>query len=219
MIIDCIGCLHGFFPVLQGGDVLIITGDLTPSDKLEQYLEFNLWLKKQDYDIKIVIGGNHDMLLEKGIDCKISDDYIALIKPILAEKTIYLENSGTEYKGLKFWGTPHSLWFDRINPHCTAFTGHEDELKEKYDLIPNDIDILVSHSPPFNILDHNDNDFPCGSTSLKDVIDRINPKLFICSHIHEQGGKIFKYNDITFINCSIMNADYHPTNLPIRIIL
>ena len=36
MIIDCISDLHGFFPKLEGGDLLIIAGDLTARDKPEE---------------------------------------------------------------------------------------------------------------------------------------------------------------------------------------
>ncbi len=223
MIIDCLGCLHGYKPKLEGGDLLIITGDLTARNKLDEYLEFNKWLKGQDYRLKIVIGGNHDGLVQTGFNVKIDEECSALIKPILADSTKYLEDTGTEFEGLKFWGTPHSLWFEGINPECSAFTGHEEELSKWYSMIPEDIDILISHTPFFCILDENRDGYACGSRSLRNTIDRVKPKFFICSHIHEQGGNQIMYKHLGpntwCINCSIMNENYKPTNKPIRIIL
>ncbi len=242
MIIDCIGCLHGYQPKLEGGDLLIITGDLTARNTLQEYLEFNKWLKVQDYRQKIVIAGNHDGLIQTGIEVKIDDEYSANIKPILANDTIYLEDSGTTFseydrlepsigvhvnndillrKDLKIWGTPHSLWFDGINPECTAFSGHEEELSKYYEKIPENIDILISHTPFFCMLDQNKDGYACGSRSLRNIIDRVKPKFFICSHIHEQGGHQIMYKhlgkDTWCINCSIMNEYYKPVNKPMRI--
>lgn len=35
MIIDCIADLHSHYPKLDGGDLLIVAGDLTDRDSLE----------------------------------------------------------------------------------------------------------------------------------------------------------------------------------------
>lgn len=221
MIIDCIGCLHGYKPKLDGGDLLIITGDLTARNTINEYLEFNKWLKDQDYRLKIVIAGNHDGLIHSGIEVKISEDFSALVKPILADGAKYLEDSGTEFDNLKIWSTPNSLWFEGINPECAAFTGDEEELSKFYEKIPDDIDILISHTPFFHVLDENKDGYACGSRSLRNVIDRVKPKFFICSHIHEQGGNQIMYKhlgkDTWCINCSIMNEYYKPVNKPVRI--
>jgi len=40
MIIDCIGCMHGVYPKLDGGDLLIITGDITRRDDPREYIPF-----------------------------------------------------------------------------------------------------------------------------------------------------------------------------------
>jgi 3',5'-cyclic AMP phosphodiesterase CpdA len=67
MKIDCISDLHGFQPKLEGGDLLIVAGDLTARDTVEEYITFNSWLSDQNYDRKIIIAGNHDGKIEKGI--------------------------------------------------------------------------------------------------------------------------------------------------------
>lgn len=223
MIIDCIGCLHGYCPRLDGGDVLIITGDITASDSLRQYIEFNLWLSEQDYRMKIIIGGNHDKMLETGFEVVVDKDFTAKMKPIMADKTVYLEDSGIEFDGIKLWGTPRSLIFPEINPVCMAFAGQEKDLEEHYKNIPQDIDVLISHTPFFGVLDKNKKSMQCGSVALRNTVDRVKPKYFVCSHIHEQGGSllIHKNDDCNTVcvNCSIMNESYQPSNEPMRITL
>ena len=60
MIIDCLADLHGHYPETEGGDLLIIAGDLTANDTLEQQLKFYIWLHRQKYKHYIFIAGNHD---------------------------------------------------------------------------------------------------------------------------------------------------------------
>src|SRR5690606_22101282 len=86
----------------------------------------------------------------------------------------YLCDSGTEFEGLKIWGSPWTKTFLNMNPHCKAFTcDTEEELAEKWDLIPANIDILITHSPPYSILDEinsTDDMIHVGSESLKNVV-------------------------------------------------
>jgi Icc-related predicted phosphoesterase len=206
MIIDCIADLHGFFPELEGGDLLIIAGDLTAGHQDKEYIEFNSWLLKQKYRKKVLVSGNHDVWIEEAsmmsgtfYDCE------------------YLYNSGTEFEGLKIWGTPHSLIFDGVNPRCTAFMETERGLKKKYELIPEGIDILISHSPPCGVLDVNSLGECCGSLALRETMFRVKPKYLICGHIHECGGKTIDLTTTHVINCSHVDENYKPKNKPIRI--
>lgn len=229
MIIDCIGCLHGARPKLEGGDLLIVTGDLTFSDKPDQYLEFNTWLSKQDYRKKIVIAGNHDMLAEKGVDCEVNPRVIQRIVPILADKAIYLQDSAHEFEGLKIYGIPWTHRFVGINPKCCSFT-YLDEIwfyDEKVSKIPHDTDILITHGPAFGILDgitQGDALFHVGSKALYNWLKYVErPRLHVFSHIHEAYGQMEHfptYDDkmMISVNCSIMNECYDPVNKPIRII-
>src|ERR1700687_3179512 len=148
MIIDCIADLHGHYPELEGGDLLIIAGDLTATGAINEYLDFNKWLSRQQYERKIVIAGNHDKLCEKGILINTGKTVMMPTIPVLDNKTIYICDSGTEFEGLKIWGTPWTKTFLGMNPRCKAFTcDTEEELAEKYQMIPEDTDILISHGP------------------------------------------------------------------------
>lgn len=211
MIIDCIGCLHGYYPQLKGGDLLIVTGDLTASDKSFQYIEFYKWLEKQEYRKKIVIPGNHDNYFQK---CNTFSP-----APFADELATYLCDSGTEFEGLKIWASPWTKKFEGQNPKAMAFClDTDEELEEKWKLIPDDIDILITHGPPYGILDKTEKNKHVGCRRLREhVIGRVKPKLHIFSHIHERGAREIYFVTTKFINCSIMNERYKPVNKPARI--
>lgn len=220
MIIDCVSDLHGYYPKLKGGDLLLLCGDYTASDKLMQWAEFFRWLKKQDYRKKILIAGNHDHFMESGFPKTQEEaDDLKEVQEFLGEEIDfeYLCNSGTEFEGLKIWGTPHSLMFEGVNPKCTAFMSYEKLLKKKYSMIPSGIDILMSHTPPFGILDRSVRGALCGSHSLRETMFRVKPKHLVCGHIHECGGKDVDLVTTYVINCSYVNECYKPKNKPFRI--
>lgn len=212
MKIDCIADLHGFFPSLPGGDLLIVAGDLTARDTPIQHLDFIDWCRHLPYRKIIVVGGNHDRFLEN-----LKSKYFGM--PVYHDHCQYLCNSGTEFEKLKIWGTPHSLIFPGVNPGCTAFMGTEEELREKYDLIPEGIDILISHTPPYGILDQNKNGEHCGSMALRESMFRLKTHYLICGHIHEMGGKEVDLVMTKVINCSYVNEKYQPVNNPMRILI
>ncbi len=219
MDVTCISDLHGFYPKLEGGDLLLVAGDLTASDEMSQYHDFNNWLGEQTYKKKIVIAGNHDNLLK----CFPSDSRFSNNLICWGE---YLCDSGTEFEGLKIWGSPWTKTFHGMNPHCKAFTvDTEDELANKFEKIPHDTDILITHSPPYSILDKVKAGYNVGSCFLYDWLKYIErPKLHVFGHIHEAYGQIEVfpgYNDamVKSVNASHVNEHYQPINKPIRIIL
>ena len=215
MIIDCISDLHGHYPKLDGGDLLIVAGDLTTKSTSFEYGEFSAWLHAQEYEKKIYIAGNHDTYLEK---------WHAIINKV-CPNAIYLCDSGTEFDGLKIWGSPWTKTFSGMNPKCKAFTvDTEEELTEKWAMIPDDTDILVTHGPPADILDELiEEGKHGGSEALLNVVKRIQVpgikhKFHIFGHIHEGYGSKVSF-PMTFINCSHVNERYEPVNKPIRIVL
>ena len=231
MIIDCIADLHGHYPKLEGGDLLIVAGDLTAKDTHEEHLEIGTWMKKQAYKKKVVIAGNHDNYMYENIPYKMT-------LQIPGMGCEYLCDSGTEFEGLKIWGSPWTKTFPGMNPHCKAFTcDTEEELAEKWALIPEDTDILITHGPPYGIMDAVHREVFCGgrggwvgSESLLGKVFRIRPKLHVFGHIHEGYGR---YNHtpregssenlgitpVTFVNCSHVNERYKPVNKPVRVVL
>jgi Icc-related predicted phosphoesterase len=213
--VDCISDLHGYYPELSGGDLLIVAGDLTARDEPDQHANFGIWLKKQQYRKKIVIAGNHDRYLEKNVQRGITIEMPGM-------GCTYLCDSGTEFEGIKIWGSPWSAQFPGINPKCCAFTvnfGSDTEtlLNDHWEMIPADIDILITHTPPYDILDECESGH-VGSKSLRDhSLGRIKPQLHIFGHIHECGGKVFDSTLIKFVNASVVNERYEHVNKSVRI--
>ena len=224
MIIDAISDLHGHYPTLEGGDLLIVAGDLTARDSYRDCHDFGVWLRNQPYRKKIVIAGNHDnKLIGK-------DPRMQFICDMQDGSTFpyaqYLCDSGTEFEGLKIWGSPWTKTFRGMNPHCKAFTcDTEDELADKFDKIPHDVDILITHSPAWGCLDINMQGKPCGSRYLYAWFKYVaRPKLHVCGHIHEAYGTMEKWagqnnTRVKSVNASHVNENYEPINKPIRVIL
>lgn len=218
MIIDCISDLHGFYPNLNGGDLLIVSGDITANDKLGEWCDFFIWFSRQRYKKKILIGGNHD-------------NFLANCDPVSEAKSMvgmdgdnfeYLCNSGTEFEGVKIWGSPHCNSFPGVPKKYSAFMHTETELESIWKLIPDDIDILATHGPGYglhDVLAHNYHH--AGSVSLSKWLARHKDtlKLFVCGHIHEGYGSVNVKGCTINVNCSHCDEDYEPVNKPIRVIL
>lgn len=222
MIITTISDLHGEFPVLPGGDVLIIAGDCTSNDTVPAWNDFYDWLDNQKYRKIFIVAGNHDNFLKSA--CKSDDSILEFLEQEgegVDRNISYLCDSGEKFEGVYFWGSPWTLWFRGINPHCKAFTGREGDLSDKFDAIPDCVDVLITHSPPFGILDqvldyHTGSVRNCGSSSLLQNIHRVKPKYHVFGHIHEHGGKsvVIKHpefdagNNTNCVNVSQVDESY-----------
>lgn len=233
MIIDCISDLHGNFPKMKGGDLLIIAGDCTYNDSVKAWKKYFDWIDSLEYKKIVMIAGNHDNFCEQW--CKSDDDiYETLVDRPSVD---YLCDSGTEFEGLKIWGSPWTGIFPGINPKCCAFTLNFGRGNEYWEKIPLDTNILITHSPPFGMLDKNYNGVYCGSKSLSDRILKLKDlKLHVFGHIHESYGQCHgayytpgDARDILkdasepighlSVNASFVNQHYIPVNDPIRVIL
>lgn len=221
MIIDCISDLHGHYPHLDGGDLLIVAGDLTGTDSAREHEKFYDWCITQEYRKIVLIAGNHDNYLFNQIGYPFSETPCVEL----------LSDSGCEFEGLKIWGSPWTSRFEGMNPSCMAFTcDTEEELEKKWALIPDDVDILVTHSPPNGISDMVKDSWEgrianVGSKKLLHRVKKIKPKLHVFGHVHEGYGidtlewGLDPNKQTIFVNASHVNEYYQPVNKPVRIIL
>jgi Icc-related predicted phosphoesterase len=185
------------------GAILIHAGDVSSRGTKGEIDDFVYWLKSQPHKYKIFIAGNHDFFFEKADKKNIK---------IEIPNVIYLNDSGCEINGLKFWGSPIQPEF-----YNWAFNRKRGvEIKKHWDLIPNDTDILITHGPPYNILDKTIRNKAVGCEELAIKVTEIKPKIHVFGNIHESYGVLEKDN-ITFVNASILNEKYIYANNPIEI--
>ncbi len=185
------------------GDLLIFAGDFSSRGTLDDVVLFDEWLGMLDYEYKVIIAGNHDIALEK-IGKKLASKFI--------KNAVYLEDEAVIIKGINIYGTPYQPEFNEW-----SFNMPRDgkELQDKIDLIPNNTDILITHNPPYGILDNVHTDGCQGCKLLMDaVVNRVRPLYHVFGHLHLNNG-VFKGKNTTYINCSIMNEDYDVVNSPI----
>lgn len=228
MIIDCISDLHGAKPILRGGDLLIIAGDLTFNNSINGWKLFYDWLHKQKYRQIVYIAGNHDGFLENVVSSEEVRKLPLDEEDRESSHIEYLFDNSFIFEGLKIYGMPWTPTFgewyfmkDRGKP-----------MKEMVDKIPEDTDILITHGPPFCTLDKTiniwgDSKYAGCKELSKRLLHLKNLKLHVFGHIHEDYGWCYKateerdgkdvYYGHLSVNASIMNARYYPVNLPIRV--
>jgi Icc-related predicted phosphoesterase len=171
-------------------DLLIFAGDMTHCRTDQEVADFNTFLGTLPHTHKIVVAGNHDH--------RLTDD--PQKAKLLLSEAIYLQDEAVVVAGISIYGSP---WNPLFNDYaCDAFALPRGKvLKEKWDMIPPDIDILVTHTPPSGILDRN-GPVSHGCTDLAAAITLLKPKYHIFGHIHNRHGAV-KHGETWYINCNV----------------
>lgn len=197
--------------VTPPADLLIVAGDMTMVGDNAQLDWFEKWLSVQPQKYKIWIAGNHELGLEQ--------DFEAAVR--IAERTgsIYLNDSGVEIEGVKIWGSP-------ITPKFFDWAFMRDpgeEILRHWKLIPENLDILITHGPPFGFLDMTARGVSAGCADLLRVLTEslaTPPRFHIFGHIHEAYGRmqlaIEGRRPTEFINASICDRRYVAFNKPVE---
>lgn len=202
--------------VMPKGDVLIHAGDFCSVGRsLGEIEKFGEWMREQPYRHKIVIAGNHDRMFEDYPEAAREALGVASGMDKLGGGLIYLQDSSVEIDGVKIYGSPWQPAF--CNWAFNVPRGMK--LKAKWDLIPGDTDVLITHGPPKGILD----ECPAwggGYTNVgcrelgKTIMHRLNIRVHIFGHIHESYGET-DMEGVHYINASSCDVDYRPVNPPI----
>lgn len=202
---------------IPDGDILVHSGDLTFRGTVEEIKDA---MNKLDdsgatkFKHKLLTPGNHDWLFERSLPLaeEICREYGW---QVLHEKSLNVE-------GIKFYG---SAWQPAF---CNwAFNIPRGEaLREIWARIPSDTDYLVTHTPPYGILDEVMAFSPgsgewetehVGCEELYKVVIKVKPKIHQFGHIHGSSGEK-QFMGIHFVNASICDEGYKASNPPRRLI-
>jgi Icc-related predicted phosphoesterase len=188
------------------GDILIHCGDWTGRGRDSEFNNFLKHLFKLPHKVKLIVAGNHDFCAES--------------RALLVKEQIeaipgchYLDKSGIEIDGIKFWGSPDTPEF-----FAWAFNRTPEQLQAIWELIPTDTDVLITHGPPYGILDYVVNLWSphgkhVGDPALLAKVMEIKPKIHAFGHIHCGYGQHVE-NGVKFLNCSNLGEDYKYANPP-----
>lgn len=185
------------------GDILIHAGDFTIYGEPDEVLIFNQWLGELPHKYKIVIAGNHDLGFERE-----PERFRKMIT-----NAVYLQDGEITIEGLRIYGAP---WTPKYGDWAFMPPRDSIELKDKWAKIPNDLDILVTHGPPYGVCDliegysgrqkWREN---VGCALLRDAILAKKPRFAICGHVHYSNGSKW-LGDTKVINAAICDESYAP---------
>ena len=217
---------HGFLPDVPKCDLLIVAGDVCPDrfgpfnaahDPHQQRAWFDRnvrpWLASAPATHKLLTWGNHDWC---GEACDFHADGPPAASPetlqiLLAQSTTIPRPEGGP--PLRVWASP---WSNRFGDW--AFMRAPADLARVYASIPEGIDVLVSHQPPYGYCDavpdfRTGRPSPQGSRELLTAIDRVKPKVVICGHIHEGHG-LADRDGVPIFNVSVVDEHYRLVHAP-----
>lgn len=194
---------HDEIPI-PDGDVLIHSGDITEGGTKREVIEFLNWFSSQPHKYKIFIAGNHDFYLENNNEKDILE--------IIPENVNYLQDSSIIIEGIKFWGSPVTPgggnWAFNQKP--------EQEINMHWEQIPEDTNVLITHTPPYKINDVLDNGTHIGCAALKKVIQNRRFMFHVFGHVHDSYG-ITTVSGTKFINASCLDNKYRYLHEPLEI--
>ncbi|XP_045585340.1 metallophosphoesterase MPPED2 [Procambarus clarkii] len=222
------------------GDVFVHAGDFTRCGSAAEIEEFNSWIGSLPHKHKVVIAGNHELSFDPkftngptarqhhknahtggGLINEIPDlgmEREKLKAAVEEENTsdlitnaMYLQDEPYTICGIKLYGTPWQPEF------CNwAFNLPRGKLcLDKWDAIPVETDVLITHTPPIGHGDLCCTGVRAGCVELLSTVQtRVKPKYHVFGHIHEGYG-VTTDGKIIFINASTCNINYVPVNPPI----
>jgi Icc-related predicted phosphoesterase len=177
---------------LPAGDVLIHCGDMfdlfqETSGDIERMDE---WFGTLDFDLILCTGGNHDVALEERAR--------NARRPF--RNAVYLADEVYDFRGIRFFGSP---WTPELRTH--AFYGAPDVLEKAWAAIPSDTDVLITHTPPADILDRSRTGWGLGCPLLSKQLERVKPRIHCFGHVHASRGQL-RQTGTLYVNASSVNS-------------
>ena len=213
VIVAAVSDLHGRLESFPACDVAMIAGDICPIEDhspsaQRRFLEreFAPWLRQLPAKHVVGIAGNHDLIFARDSEPSV---------PCLPWQ--YLQDSEADLCGLRVYGTP---WIEHMGGGW-VFQAPKSQggrfLAERFSQIPDGLDIVLAHTPPYGLCDLTLDGDHTGSRALLGAIRHKHPRLVVCGHLHEARSAtgIGTYKQWTVVaNVCAMNWDYQPTWRP-----
>ncbi|MDT0293427.1 metallophosphatase domain-containing protein [Mesonia ostreae] len=181
------------------GNVLIHAGDFSETGTLRETKAFLTWFTSHNHHHKILVPGNHDFFLHK--------ENLEKLTTYLKDVHLLI-NTSVIIEGYHFWGSPNTSlgkpW---------AFGLEPSEIEQHWKQIPRQANVIITHNPPYDILDHTKN-HRVGCPYLKKEVQEIQPKYHIFGHAHDNYGNI-KLGKTTYINATSFDDKFTTPNEPV----
>lgn len=192
--------------VIPECDVLISAGDYSFHGEPHVVKLYHEWLNQQPAARIISGNGNHEEWVEKNFEEAKS---IALTA---CPRVDFIEEGGVTIEDVNFWYSAITPWFNdwaynrRPGP----------DIDKHWQLIPEDTDVLITHGPPYGVLDvvYYSNGVPkerVGCWNLKERIKQVKPDIHIFGHIHGSHGEVHE-EGVSYYNVAICDEMYSPSN-------
>ena len=183
------------------GDLLIHAGDFTFfGQDTRAIVDFDRWLGELPHQYKVVTCGNHESAFEADPG----------LRRLITSGTLLLNESAMI--------GPAKVWASPLTPHYSGVFGGSNaaDRMKAYASIPADTDILITHGPPYGVLDSNPNEYPgpAGDRELREAVIRVKPKLHVFGHVHAGYG-IRQGRHTVFVNAALFGLGGSLENRPI----
>lgn len=200
-VIVCLSDTHAHHRqvIVPDGDILIHAGDFTGLDRGRPTLrDFDSWLGELPHPHKIVVPGNHDFALEEH----------PFPKSLLQNATVLI-NEEITVLGLKIWGSPVTPLYGGAFGLISAA-----DRRKLYRDTPTGLDLLVTHGPPYGILDYAPNGIHHGCRELLKTVERVKPRIHVFGHIHG-AHSVSTGPPTTFVNAALLGVNDLVAHAPI----
>jgi Icc-related predicted phosphoesterase len=206
---------------LPGGDILIHAGDImNGGHSIHELTDFIKWFDGiEGYETKIFIAGNHDWRFE--YDLSFCKGYLESAKTVNhlqdEELVLYFDgpNGDRPEDNIRIYGSP---WQPEFFNWAFNLPRRGPGLASKWEAIPENTDILITHGPAYGFVDtvENKRNQHLGCELLAERIEEIKPKIHVCGHIHSGHG--YTFNGHThFFNASVLSEQYTYAYKPITV--
>lgn len=164
---------HHRLQVPERADIIICAGDAVEDNlKRDEYDDFIAWFSSLPAKWKIFVPGNHELTFELG-------RAEAIEQAMAARGITVLQDAVEDCDGVTIGS---------ISGNATIADSD----------IPHDLDILVTHMPPYGILDDD-----LGSSEILNFALKAQPKYHLFGHIHATAGQEFMLGETICRNIAV----------------